>query len=249
MLKEERQNTILKRISNDNRIYISTLSAELGVSDDTIRRDIVELEKHGLLTKVHGGAIARSGISIEFTERLNTDTEIKRQLVGKIVPLFKDNDVILIDGGTTNLELVKMLPTDKHFTVITNSLPVATELSSRRNIEVTMLGGQIIGPSQITAGIMTYRALENIYPDWTIVGVSDIHPEKGLMTTMQEEAIVKRSFIEQGGNRVAIVTSNKLNTAHHYRFASLSEIDYLVVEDDRRDEILETWPRMRYALL
>ena len=155
MLKEERQNTILKRISNDNRIYISTLSAELGVSDDTIRRDIVELEKHGLLTKVHGGAIARSGISIEFTERLNTDTEIKRQLVGKIVPLFKDNDVILIDGGTTNLELVKMLPTDKHFTVITNSLPVATELSSRRNIEVTMLGGQIIGPSQITAGIMT----------------------------------------------------------------------------------------------
>lgn len=60
-----------------------------------------------------------------------------------------------------------------------------------------------------------------------------------LMTTIQEEAIVKRSFIEQGGNRVAIVTSNKLNTAHHYRFASLSEIDYLVVEDDRRKEILE----------
>ena len=60
MLKEERQNTILKRISSDNRIYVSTLSAELGVSDDTIRRDIVELEKHGLLTKVHGGAIARS---------------------------------------------------------------------------------------------------------------------------------------------------------------------------------------------
>lgn len=249
MLKEERQNIILKRISNDSRIYVSTLSAELGVSDDTIRRDIVELEQQGLLTKVHGGAIARSGISIEFTERLNTDTEIKRQLVGKIVPLFKDNDVILIDGGTTNLELVKMLPADKHFTVITNSLPVATELSSRRNIEVTMLGGRIIGSSQVTAGIMTYRALKNIYPDWTIVGVSDIHPEKGLMTTIQEEAIVKRSFIEQGGNRVAIVTSNKLNTAHHYRFASLSEIEYLIVEDDRREEILDDWPHLRYKVL
>lgn len=249
MLKEERQNTILKHISSDSRIYVSILSAELGVSDDTIRRDIVELEQQGLLTKVHGGAIARSGISIEFTERLNTDTEIKRQLVGKIVPLFKNDDVILIDGGTTNLELVKSLPVDKHFTVITNSLPVATELSSKHNIDVTMLGGQIIGPSQVTAGIMTYRALENIYPDWTIVGVSDIHPEKGLMTTMQEEAIVKRSFIEQGGNRVAIVTSNKLNTAHHYRFASLSEIDYLVVEDNRREEIVENWPHTRYKVL
>lgn len=249
MLKEERQNTILKRISSDSRIYVSILSAELGVSDDTIRRDIVELEQQGLLTKVHGGAIARSGISIEFTERLNTDIEIKRKLVGKIVPLFKDDDVILIDGGTTNLELVKMLPTDKHFTVITNSLPVATELSLRRNIETTILGGQIIGPSQVSAGIMTHRALENIYPDWTIVGVSDIHPEKGLMTTIQEEAIIKRSFIEQGGNRVAIVTSNKLNTAHHYRFASLSEIDYLVVEDDRQEEILKNWPHIHYKVI
>lgn len=249
MLKEERLNIILKRISSDNRIYVSTLSTELGVSDDTIRRDIAELEQQGLLTKVHGGAIARSGISIEFTERLNTDIEMKRHLAGKIVPLFKDGDVILIDGGTTNLELVKSLPADKRFTVITNSLPVATELATKHNVDVTMLGGQIIGPSQVTAGIMTYRALENIYPDWTIVGVSDIHPEKGLMTTIQEEAIVKRSFIEQGGNRVAIVTSNKLNTAHHYRFASLSEIDYLVVEDDRREDILEHWPRLHYTVI
>lgn len=249
MLKEERQNIILRHISCDSRIYVTTLSAELGVSDDTIRRDILELEQRGLLTKVHGGAIARSGISIEFTERLNTDIEMKRHLVGKIVPLFKDDDVILIDGGTTNLELVRSLPPDKHFTVITNSLPVATELASKHNVDVTMLGGQIIGPSQITAGIMTYRALENIYPDWTIVGVSDIHPEKGLMTTLQEEAIVKRSFIEQGGNRVAIVTSNKLNTAHHYRFASLSEIEYLVVEDDRRNGIIESWPQLRYTVL
>lgn len=111
-----------------------------------------------------------------------------------------------------------------------------------------MLGGSIIGPSQVTAGIMTYRALENVYPDWTIVGVSDIHPEKGLMTTIQEEAIMKRSFIEQGGKRVAIVTSNKLNTAHHYRFASLSEIDYLVVEDSQRENIINSWPHIHYTV-
>ncbi|MBP3518475.1 MAG: DeoR/GlpR transcriptional regulator [Parabacteroides sp.] len=249
MLKEERLNKILERISRDSRIYVTTLSAEFEVSDDTIRRDIVELEQRGLLTKVHGGAIARSGISIEFTERLNTDIEMKRQLVGKIIPLIKNDDVILIDGGTTNLELARALPLDKHYTVITNSLPIATELVSKHNIDVTMLGGTIIGSSQVTAGIMTYRALENIFPDWTIVGVSDIHPEKGLMTTIQEEAIIKRSFIEQGGNRVAIVTSNKLNTAHHYRFASLSEIDFLIVEDDRKDDILENWPHLHYTVL
>ncbi len=249
MLKEQRQDLILERITKDSRIYVTSLSSELGVSDDTIRRDIAELEQKGLLTKVHGGAIARSGISIEFTERLGTDTAMKRSLVDKLVPLLKDGDVLLIDGGTTNLELVKALPDDKHFVVVTNSIPIASELSARRNIETTLLGGKIIGPSQVTAGIMAYRALENVYPDWSIVGVSDIHPEKGLMTTMQEEALMKRSFIEQGGKRVVIATSNKLNTADHYRFGSLSEIDYLVVEDDRRQEILSGWPRFRYILL
>lgn len=249
MLKEERQNLILERITKDSRVYVTSLSSELGVSDDTVRRDIAELETRGLLTKVHGGAIARSGISIEFTERLNTDIGMKQALVNKLVSLFQDGDVLLIDGGTTNLELVKALPDDKHFIVVTNSIPIASELSTRRNIVTTMVGGTIIGPSQVTAGIMAYRALENIYPDWTIVGVSDIHPEKGLMTTIQEEALMKRCFIEQGGKRVVIATSNKLNTADHYRFASLSEIDYLVVEDDRKAEILETWPRLRYSVL
>ncbi len=249
MLKEERQNIILRRITRDTRVYVTTLSSELGVSDDTVRRDIAELESRGLLTKVHGGAIARSGISIEFTERLGTDTGMKRSLVNKIVPMFRDGDVLLIDGGTTNLELVKALPADKHFIVVTNSIPIASELSGRRNVETTMLGGNIIGPSQVSAGIMACRALENIYPDWTIVGVSDIHPEKGLMTTIQEEALMKRCFIEQGGKRVVIATSNKLNTADHYRFAALSEIEYLVVEDNRRDEILENWPHLRYVVL
>lgn len=69
------------------------------------------------------------------------------------------------------------------------------------------------------------------------------------MTTIQEEAIVKRSFIEQGGKKVAIVTSNKLNTAHHYRFATLSEIDYLVVEDCRKDEISIHWPHYNYTVI
>lgn len=249
MLKEQRQDLILERITQDSRVYVTTLSSELGVSDDTIRRDIAELEQKGLLTKVHGGAIAKSGISIEFTERLCTDTVMKRCLVDKIVPLFRDGDVLLIDGGTTNLELVKALPDDKHFVIVTNSVPIASELSNRRNIETTLLGGKIIGPSQVTAGIMAYRALENIYPDWTIVGVSDIHPDKGLMTTIQEEALMKRGFIEQGGKKVVIATSNKLNTADHYRFGSLSEIDYLVIEDERRQEILTEWPKLRYAIL
>lgn len=113
MLKEERHRYIIDRINKDNRIYVTDLSVELKVSDDTLRRDLVELENSGLLTKVHGGAIAKSDISIQFSERLNTATLVKQEMAAKLVPLFKEEDVILIDGGTSNLEVVRQLPKDK----------------------------------------------------------------------------------------------------------------------------------------
>ena len=85
MLKEERHQYILNRINQNYRIYITALSSELGVSDDTLRRDLAEL---GLLTKVHGGAIARSGIPVEFTDRLNTGIAGKQQMATYVIPLF-----------------------------------------------------------------------------------------------------------------------------------------------------------------
>ena len=88
MLKEERHRYIIDRINKDNRIYVTDLSVELKVSDDTLRRDLVELENSGLLTKVHGGAIAKSDISIQFSERLNTATLVKQEMAAKLVPFL-----------------------------------------------------------------------------------------------------------------------------------------------------------------
>ena len=112
MLKEERHRYIIERIGRDNRVYVTGLSEELNVSDDTLRRDLVELERLGLLTKVHGGAVLKSNISLQFTERLNTATLIKQQMAAKLVLLFEEGDVILIDGGTSNLEVARRLPAD-----------------------------------------------------------------------------------------------------------------------------------------
>ena len=99
MLKEERHQYILNRINQNYRIYITALSSELGVSDDTLRRDLAELDELGLLTKVHGGAIARSGIPVEFTDRLNTGIAGKQQMATKVIPLFSPGDIVLMDGG------------------------------------------------------------------------------------------------------------------------------------------------------
>lgn len=249
MLKEERHQYIIDRINADNRIYVTDLSRALHVSDDTLRRDLVELENQGLLTKVHGGAVARSDISIRFNERLNTSLRPKQEMAAKLVPLFKENDVILIDGGTSNLEVVRRLPPDKHFTVYTNCLPIASELSSHPNVELVMLGGKVFASSQVTVGVSVFKMLQSVYPDWVIVGVSDLHPQKGLTTSDREEALIKRCMLKQGGQRVVLATAAKLGTARNFHVASLAEIDYIVTEDSKVEYIRREWPAGTYRVL
>jgi DeoR/GlpR family transcriptional regulator of sugar metabolism len=249
MLKEERQEYILNRISKDSRIYVTALSIELNVSDDTLRRDLSELDSKGLLTKVHGGAIAKSGISIEFTDRLKTSVTIKQQMAAKVIPLFKEGDVILIDGGTSNLEVARQIPKDMQLAIYTNSFPVIDALFNHSKLELIFLGGKVFPSSQVTLGITVYQALQMVRPDWSIIGISDIHPEKGLTGPDREEAMIKRFMIERGKKCIVIADSYKLGTARTYVVASLGDIDYLVTEDDKIDYIKESWPQSTYTIL
>lgn len=241
MLKEERHQYILNCINKDSRIYVTALSTELRVSDDTLRRDLAELEQKGLLTKVHGGAIAKSGISIEFTDRLKTAVASKQQMAAKVIPLFKENDVILIDGGTSNLEIARQLPKDIRLTVYTNSFPIVNALFNHPNLDLIFLGGKVFPSSQVTVGISVFQSLQTVNPDWAIIGISDIHPEKGLTSPDREEAMIKRIIIERGKKRIVLADSYKLNTARPYHVASLGDIDYIVTEDDKVDYLKQHW--------
>lgn len=249
MLKEERHQYILNRINQDYRIYITVLSTELGVSDDTLRRDLVELDEQGLLTKVHGGAIAKSGIPIEFTERLNTGISVKRQMAAKVIPLFRAGDVLLIDGGTSNLEVAKQLPPDMELTVYTNSFPIVNALFNQAKIDLIFLGGKVFPSSQVTLGVSVFQALQTVRPDWLVLGISDIHPQQGLTAPDREEAMVKRFMIERARKRIILADSYKLNTANVYSVASLGDIDYLVTEDCKVEYIKEHWPKHSYIIL
>jgi len=249
MLKEERHQYILTQISKNNRIYVTALSMELGVSDDTLRRDLAELDDKGLLTKVHGGAIAKSGISIQFTERLHTAISIKQRIAAKVIPMFKAGDVILMDGGTTNLEVARQIPQDIELTIFTNSFPIVSELFNHPRIDLNFLGGKVFQASRVTVGLPVYQLLQTITPDWVVLGISDIHPEKGLTCPDREEAMIKRAMIERGVKIIILADSYKLDTARTYRVASLGDIDYIVTEDDKVDYIKQNWPRYSYEVI
>lgn len=249
MIKAVRHQLILNRIKVDHRIYITSLSEELGISDDTLRRDLIELDKQGLLTKIHGGAIAKSGISIEFTERLNTGIAEKQQMAAKVIPLFHEGDIILIDGGTSNLEVARQLPVDIELTVYTNSFPVINALFNHSKIELIFLGGKVFPSSQVSVGVSVYQALQTIRADWLILGVSNIHSQLGLTAPDREEAMVKRLMLERARKRIVLGDNYKFKTAESYCIASLDDIDYLVVEDSKMEYIKQLLPEHSCVIL
>lgn len=249
MLKEERHQYILNRIQQNYRIYVTSLSTELGVSDDTLRRDLAELDEQGLLTKVHGGAIAKSGIPIEFTDRLNTGIAGKQQMAAKVIPLFHPGDIILMDGGTSNLEVARQIPLNMELTIYTNSFPIINVLMHHPKLELIFLGGKVFPSSQVTIGVSVFQALQTIRPNWLVLGISDVHPQQGLTAPDREEAMMKRLMIERAQKRIILADSYKLNTAEAYSVASLGDIDYLVTEDFKVDYIKEHWPKHSYTVL
>ncbi len=249
MLKDERHQYILNRLKESYKVNITTLSNELKISDDTLRRDLAELDNMGLLTRVHGGAISKSGIPVEFTGRLMRDMEQKHNIASKVIPLIKEGEVLLIDGGTSNLEVVRQLPANMKLTIYTNSFPIVTELMQRADIEVIFLGGTLFRSSQVTVGVSVFQALLSIRPDWLILGVCSIHPKIGLSGPDREESAIKRLMLERAEKTVVLADRHKINTAEHYIIGSIGDIDYLAVEDDKVDEMNELLSGFRCKIL
>lgn len=241
MLREERHRYILDRIKQNHRVYLTGLSEELAVSDDTIRRDLTELDQKGLLTKVHGGAISKSGIPLGFADRLKTDVGEKNQLAVKAGRLFKPGELVMIDGGSTNLAVARQIPQDLALTVVTNSFPVVEALTEHPNVDLVFLGGNVFKGSQVTVGVPVFQALQNFQADLLLLGVSNVHPQRGLTVPDREEALLKRQMIEQAKKVAILVESNKLNTAENYKVASLHEVEVMIVEDGQVQKIKRDW--------
>src|SRR5919109_2517323 len=129
MLTAERRQAILSRLERDGKVVASELVAALGVSEDTVRRDLRELAAAGRVQRVHGGALPPAPPGGSFAQRLHVAPEAKAHLAQAALPLLETANVVLLDGGTTSLELARRLPPDRDCTVLTNSPPVAAALA------------------------------------------------------------------------------------------------------------------------
>ena len=167
----------------------------------------------------------------------------------KVIPLFSPGDIVLMDGGTSNLEVARQIPLDMELTIYTNSFPIINVLMHHPKLELIFLGGKVFPSSQVTRGVSVFQALQTIRPNWLVLGISDVHPQQGLTAPDREEAMMKRLMIERAQKRIILADSYKLNTAEAYSVASLGDIDYLITEDFKVDYIKEHWPKHSYTVL
>ena len=232
MLTAQRKQLILGRLATRGQIVAGELALELGTSEDTIRRDLRELAQQGKLQRVHGGALPASAATgdLQVRQRVSPD---EKQALGRLgAQLIKPGQVVMLDGGTTALQVARQLPADLRATVITHSPNVAVELAAHRHLEIIVLGGRLFRHSMVNVGASVIEAAARFRADLFFMGVTGVHPEAGLSTGDAEEADVKRALHARAAETVVLASSEKLLSASAFVIAPMKALSLLVVPED-----------------
>ena len=243
MLTSQRKDFILKVLRETGRVIAKDVSAELDLSEDTIRRDLRELAAEGKLQRVHGGALPASPSVVNLAGRQQLAPEAKVAIGRAAAKMVRPGQVVILDGGTTTLQLAMHLPVDLEATVVTHSPTIAVALIDHPRIEVILIGGRLFKHSMVAVGAAAVEAIGRIRADVYFMGVTGIHPQAGLSTGDLEEAHIKRALNASAAETHALITLDKLNTASPYVVAALTEIDGIIVADEVAEKALKPFVR------
>jgi DeoR/GlpR family transcriptional regulator of sugar metabolism len=249
MLKEERQRIILNEVELHNRVQLTDIAEKLDVSIDTIRRDVKELDTENRLRKVHGGAISLGFATYSPKRNSVYALDEKISIAEKAAKLLKENSVVLIDGGTTCLELARLLPAELKITCFTLSLPVAMELLHKPNVETIFIGGKLSKDAQITLGANTINNLAEIKVDYSFIGTGYVDAKFGLTEFDWDIVQTKKAVIKASKKTVLLCISEKLNSQHRFKTCDLNAINSLVTELEPGHELLKNFRNQEIQLL
>ncbi|WP_269506515.1 DeoR/GlpR family DNA-binding transcription regulator [Burkholderia sp. IMCC1007] len=230
MLTTQRKKVILDALARDGQVLAAELSAQFGVSEDTIRRDLRELAAEGLLQRVHGGALPASPAIAPFAQREALEPEEKRRIARRAAQMIAPGQVAIVDGGTTSALLVSQLPPELRATIVTHSPSVAVALAAHPSIDVILIGGRLYKHSIVSVGAAAMEGIARIHADLYFMGVTGVHPVAGLSTGDFEEAAIKRALAERAGETVVLASQSKLRAASQFVIGELALAHTIVVE-------------------
>ncbi|WNS44265.1 DeoR/GlpR family DNA-binding transcription regulator [Paenibacillus sp. MMS20-IR301] len=232
MFEEERKRSILQFVNEHTRASVQELSQELSVSESTVRRDLKELEEAHLLKRTHGGAVSLQSVNFEaaIPDKEDRFLDEKLRIARKAVEMIQEGDAILLDGGTTTLQIARALKSFRNLKVITNSIMALNELKDCRNIEVSITGGMLRPDTMAFVGPMTERSLDMVRVDKAFLGTNGLDLREGITTPNMLEAATKRKMISVAKQSILLADHSKIGQISFCKVADLKEIDHYILD-------------------
>jgi DeoR family transcriptional regulator, fructose operon transcriptional repressor len=234
MLAAERRIKILDLLKANQVITVSELCEHFETSEATIRRDLSLLDAEGKLERTHGGALFtenKTTIEDKVKSREAMAIHEKASIALVAFNLLEEHDSIILDAGTTTLELAKLIGQSKlHLSVITNSTIAFKELSENPNLDMIMLGGKVRANTLATVGLAADEMLKRFHVDKVFLGTNGITLDAGLTTTDLDEAQIKRSMLSMAKQRIVLLDHSKFNKVYLNQIAPLSMVDVMITD-------------------
>ncbi|MFF8376945.1 DeoR/GlpR family DNA-binding transcription regulator [Streptomyces sp. NPDC015661] len=239
MLAAERRDHLLDLLAREGKVVAKDVAAALGISEDSVRRDLRDLAAEGRCQRVYGGALPVSPAVVDYRARQTVAPDGKRKVAAVAAGLVRPGGAVILDGGTTALAVAQALPQDLDCTVITHSPTIAAALLDHPAAEIFLLGGRIFKHSAVACGAAAVEAAQNVSADLCLLGVTGVHPEAGLTTGDAEEAAMKRALAARAADTYVLASSEKIGTASRFRVLPWEEITGLITDAPQNDPVIE----------
>lgn len=238
MFPSQRHDRILALLGERGRVSVSQLAEDFDVTTETVRKDLSELQRRGLVKRVHGGAVlmGTGGFEPLLSVRHLRNIEEKQRIGSAAARELPPSGTVIVDSGSTPACVAQQLPPDATLTVVTNSLIVARTLSEHEHAEVVLLGGAIDKATSATVDAQTIRVVRELHVDAVVLGADGISATGGLTTPTRVQAELKRAMVEAADRVIAVMDHSKVGVDQHITFAACREIDELITDVGVDDE-------------
>ena len=237
LVKSQRSMEILQQLLHDGEVSVDRLAKRLKTSTSTVRRELAELERTGLLKRTHGGASRVEPMLYEpfrhlssFSAQEQLHASEKRRIGLAAAEIIRDGEIIALGAGTTTTQVARSIRHRKGITVVTNAVNIAMELSHRADLKVIVTGGLMSGDWFALTGPTGIATVGEMFYDRVFIGVDGLHPEHGLTTNYPDQATVHRAMMRQSRQRIVVADHTKIGNIGTALIAPVNEIELIITD-------------------
>jgi DeoR family fructose operon transcriptional repressor len=232
LFAEERKIRILEEVADRKKVTVRALAQSLKVSGATVRTYLRDLERSGALIRTHGGAIARTktGLELDSRQKEVRNLEAKRLIARVAMGLVEDGDTLILDTGTTTLELARCLAERKDLTVVTNDLAIAQLLEDHPSVNLVVMGGTVRKGFHCTVGVQGREWTGGLTVDKAFMGANGFTAAKGATTPDMNQAETKKRMVSAAGKVILLCDHDKIGRVSFAQFASAAQVGCLVTD-------------------